>query len=641
MFVANVFGANFSRSFWSNYERMEGFVTILHLLGYFVVLGSVMNRKLWDYFINTSVGASAVMGIYGIFQLSGALTINQGGVRVDGTFGNATYLAVYMLFHIFLTTFLLIRHRGASWVKLMYGAVIIIQGYILFQTATRGAILGLVGGVFLAALLIAIFERNRLRLRKTAVGVVIITIVIVSGFFVVRNTQLVEQSLSLKRIADISLEDKTTQSRFIIWGMALEGFKESHMLGWGQENFNLIFNKYYKPELFTQEQWFDRAHSVFLDWLTAGGILGLLAYLSIFTASIFLIWRRSSFDTTERSIITGLLAAYFFHNLFVFDNVISYMFFGTVLALIHTNSKSETKKELRVISTGLVNRVLAPFVAVALIVTVYFFNVPGVRASRALIGALQAQGTDINMSFDLFDKSLSLSAYGRPETREQLVNITTRLGGSDVPQDIKVKFFERTKLEMEAQVQQAPDDARHYLFLGSFLSRFGFFEEAQIHLEKAMELSPKKQTIRFAVVDNLIRLGKNDEALALAKETFELAPEIAGVRRFYGLIAIRFGRDSLAEKILVPEFGTVLIPEPEFINAYLARGDLHSAAFLWGKRVEADPDNTQIRFSYSSTLAQLGRIEEAVKQIEEIITRDPFFEEQGRQLIERIRSGQF
>ena len=36
--LSSIFGENFYRSFWSNYERMEGLVTYLHLFAFFLVL---------------------------------------------------------------------------------------------------------------------------------------------------------------------------------------------------------------------------------------------------------------------------------------------------------------------------------------------------------------------------------------------------------------------------------------------------------------------------------------------------------------------------------------------------------------------------------------------------------------------------
>ncbi len=78
--LADIFGENFSKSFWSNYERMEGLVTHLHLLAYFLVLSSVLiTEKLWTRFFQTSLAVSLVMAGYGFLQLAGKILINQGG----------------------------------------------------------------------------------------------------------------------------------------------------------------------------------------------------------------------------------------------------------------------------------------------------------------------------------------------------------------------------------------------------------------------------------------------------------------------------------------------------------------------------------------------------------------------------------
>ena len=140
----------------------------------------------------------------------------------------------------------------------------------------------------------------------------------------------------------------------MVWNMAYQGFKEHPMLGWGMENFNYVFNKYYDPNMWGQEQWFDRAHNVFFDWLIAGGLPALLGYLSLFGCAIYCIWRRADeLSIVEKSVLTGLLGGYFFQNLFVFDNLTSLIYFGTILAYIdgmsHTQvesgkSKAESRK---------------------------------------------------------------------------------------------------------------------------------------------------------------------------------------------------------------------------------------------------------------------------------------------------------
>ncbi|MSU55745.1 MAG: hypothetical protein EXS51_00335, partial [Candidatus Taylorbacteria bacterium] len=90
--LADIGAENPFKAFWSNFERMEGFITMMHLGVYFLVASSVLNaEKWWLRFFSTSVGVSAFLGIYGLLQLAGKIVINQGGVRLDGTFGNAAY----------------------------------------------------------------------------------------------------------------------------------------------------------------------------------------------------------------------------------------------------------------------------------------------------------------------------------------------------------------------------------------------------------------------------------------------------------------------------------------------------------------------------------------------------------------------
>ena len=72
--VADFFGENSFKAFWSNFERMEGFITLLHLGAYFMILSSVLKtEELWNKLLATSLGASAIMAIYSFFQLAGKI----------------------------------------------------------------------------------------------------------------------------------------------------------------------------------------------------------------------------------------------------------------------------------------------------------------------------------------------------------------------------------------------------------------------------------------------------------------------------------------------------------------------------------------------------------------------------------------
>ena len=316
VFLADAFAVNPFKAFWSNFERMEGFVTMIHLVAYFVVAAAVLNtEKWWHRFFATSVGVSAFLSIYGILQLAGKIVINQGGVRLDGTFGNAAYFAGYMLFHIFLSLFLILRHRIPPMYKWMYGAAIALQVFTLIFTATRGAALGLVGGLSLAFLLVALFERNNRRLRMGAVGAFLALVLVVVGLYVARDVSFVKNSSALTRFASVSVSD--AGPRLMVWGMAFQGFKENPVLGWGQEGFNYVFNKYYNPNMWSQEQWFDRTHNIFFDWLISADCW-TSPYLSLFTFLLWYIWKgepadgEPAFSFTEKKRLSGSLPAIWF-----------------------------------------------------------------------------------------------------------------------------------------------------------------------------------------------------------------------------------------------------------------------------------------------------------------------------------------
>src|SRR6185369_7470840 len=192
--LADIFGVNPWKSFWSNFERMEGYITLIHLFLYFLVASSVLaTERLWQRFFEWSVWSSLAVSIYAIFQLAGKIAINQGGVRVDATFGNTTYLAIYLVFNIFFALILIAKDK-AVWKKSVYGIIGFLHIVILYHTATRGSILGLIGGLLVSGTLIALFDKGEKRLRIVAGSIVAAVIVLVLGFMAVKTAPFIKNS---------------------------------------------------------------------------------------------------------------------------------------------------------------------------------------------------------------------------------------------------------------------------------------------------------------------------------------------------------------------------------------------------------------------------------------------------------------
>lgn len=648
--LADILGGNFSKSFWSNYERMEGLVTHLHLLAYFAVVSSVLiTEKLWTRFFQTSLVVSLIMAGYGFLQLAGYIVINQGGVRIDGTFGNATYLAVYALFHIFLAWFLLVREKGEEnnpWLKWFYIIAIASNLIILYYTATRGAILGLIAGVFASLAIMAVFERENKIVKRLSIGAIAAVFALAGIFLAVKDSSFVRGSEVLSRFASISLTETTTKARFLVWNMAIEGFKERPVLGYGQEHFNLVFNKYYDPKMYNQEQWFDRAHNVFFDWLIAGGLLGILAYLSIFACATYCLWRRMNISLISKSILTGLFAGYLFHNLFVFDNIVSYIMFFSVLAYVNSRARGDDSTQVappRTEDKSNLQNTLISLVIIALVFVSYFVNWKGLMASRELIEAIRPQPAGLQSNLEHFKNSLAYDSFGVSEAREQLAQISSQVAAMNAPEDIKREFFELSRSELEKQVSDFPDDTRYELLFGVYLNKFKLYDEAIKHLEKALNLSPKKQIIMFELSSSYISKKEYEKALAILKEAYELEPAFADARDLYAVGAIYAGRNDIARDILIPAYGTVAVPQDSFVNAYAAAGDYRTVVEIWQKRIkelnETGSDNPQFHISLAAAYLKNGERQKAISELETAIKLNSNFKDQGEYYINEIKAG--
>ncbi|MBN2094114.1 MAG: O-antigen ligase family protein [Candidatus Zambryskibacteria bacterium] len=647
--LADIFSENPFKSFWSNFERMEGYITLLHLVAYFVVLSSVFKiHNLWNRLLATSVGASAIMAFYGFLQLTGKITINQGSTRVDGTLGNAGYLAIYMVFHIFFATFLFTRSKS-NWQKILLGIVALMDLIVLYFTATRGAILGLIGGILVTFIYLLFKSQKGDRIRKIAIAGTITVLIFIGLFASIRNTTFVKENSVLSRFASLSLSEIKTQGRYYVWPMAIKGFIEKPILGWGQESFNFVFNKYYDPEAYKQEPWFDRAHSTPLDWLVAGGTLGLLSYLGLLFFLFYYLFKADEniIDKKGKAVILGLATAYVFNNLFVFDQISSYILFFTILALIHSSASSVGNHFWNKISEGAgklfdnekAKPIIEAVVLILLVAVSYFVIYKPYGQNKDLLYVLKLNSEGKVGTIEEYQKPLS-SGMGFSESLEHVSQIVIGLSASpSVNPELKQELFAVVEQAFEKHLARVPNDARYRLFYAIFLSRYGWYGRAVEQLEIARELSPKKQQIYFELVNNLILDNQISKAVEIAKEAYESDTSYEEAKFIYGLALAASGSFDLANQILGEMPERKLIFDDRYISLLLNLGQYSEIIEIAKKRIELEPSNLQHYITLTATYLEAGRREEAIQTLEHIIALDPNFKEQGEYYINEIRAG--
>jgi O-antigen ligase len=617
LLLSTVFGVDPSKSFWSNFERMEGFITHLHLFGYFFLLtGTLTTEKLWRWFFQTSLGVSILVSIYSIFQLVGYVRIFQSSERIEATFGNSTYLAVYLLIHIFIAAIFLfnkkrtllqsvlaplhlIRKKHNIQVRdLFYWGVIIFEFIVLLFTETRGAMVGLLAGVIVVAFLQVILGKGNGR--KIAVGSLLGIIFLVGAFVLLRESDTVRDLRITRRLASISLTDSAVQARFKVWNIAYDGFKERPILGWGAENFPVVFSKFYKPELFNEEPWFDRAHNVFFDWLINAGIVGLLSYLSLFAAVVYyLLFRQGgSLSLNERTILLGLFAAYFAQNVFVFDNITSLILFVSLLGYVHSLHAEEWgSKALKNFSLGRVKESLGYYIAIPLVIIFsgifYYVNVLPFMVARGIIVALSTQDHPDGPIFNAktMEKVIDKGTFGSQEAAEQYMQIALSIVQfPNIDASVKQEVVKGASERLSKISKEHPLDARAALFYGSFLNLFQDYAGALSYLEQARTLSPMKQQVLFELGNNYLGRQDRDGAFLIFKEAYDLEPRNPNAQIMYAVGAIVAGKQSIADETLQKHFETRIVPDERLANAYIIARDNRRATEILRAIAEKKPE---------------------------------------------------
>lgn len=608
MTIADALAINPHKAFWSNYERMDGWVTLAHVFALFLILGSVLTvEKLWRKWWMWFLSAAAIVCAYGLFQLAGMADIHQGGARVDASLGNAAYLAVYLLFVTAIALWQGLESKG--FLRYVLFAFAFLSVGIIFATATRGAIIGLVGATALGAVL-WMLEAGQKRMRLAAGGVLLGLIVLTGAFFALKESPFIKQDPTLSRIASISISDGST--RFALWDMALKGVAERPVFGWGQEGFNYIFQKYYQPNLYAQEPWFDRAHSTYIDWLTAGGVPALLLFLALLGSAVVALYRKSV-SRPERVILIAALAAYAFQALFVFDNLMSYIGLAALLAAAHAVSSRPIKKieALSETKEDVLATVGLPIVGAVFIGLIWMVNVPSIAAAHDLVYGLGYVQSAPDQSLVLFKKAIAQNGFGNQEISEQFTTLAAGVRDrADVPAATRAALLKEALTQMKTETDRIPHDARLRIQYALGLRAAGDVQGALTQSELALAESPKKQTMLMERGYEFWEAGNYAGARDTFVKMYELDESFKDLAAYAAAGHIAVGEADMGNAILMKAYGTTEVDSDVLVIAYYQAKRYSDLVSVLERHLAVDPSvNSYLRLASALVLA--GRVPEA------------------------------
>lgn len=631
--LSSLLGVNIGRSFWSTFERMTGIWTQLHLFAFFLILSSVFKkREDWEKILGGSIVVGVILSIY-------ILLSDEASSRGGGTIGNTSFMAAYLLFDVFFALILFLAKRG-RW-QIFAGLSLAVMLPVLFTSSARGAIVSFLVSLFLLLLGAFLFSGKK-KLKMTAWTAIII--LVLSG-----SVLAVLQPSFAKDRVDGTLA--AMESRFVVWEKGWEGFKEKPVLGWGPENFIVVFSKNFNPCMFLPECggeiWFDRTHNIVLDTLVATGLIGLISYLAVFLAAVYSLFRVLSKITDRKNIfiplgLMALLFAYFFQNLLVFDMINTYLVFFLTLAFINFLTKEQA--ETGSAETKKVNPILG---ALIVLLTVFALWQGNIKPAQSGYYTVSMMGANNIAEFQIGFKAALSSWMEKYEIREYYAQkITKAVYQSEVPEEYRADFQAALDLgesEMEKSLIDNALDFRPHLFAGQlYLAAYRFsgnaedLARADQILNKAIALSPTNEQGYWYLAEVRLAQSRTEEAISLLKTASDLDPRV-GVSHWYLVVTYKLigqyelALDELAKAELVGYNWKEDQSKIETVIAiYQALGQDPSAVNndqnlieLYLKTLENNPEDYRAWAGLAASYANGGQYDKAREAAQKVVEISP------------------
>lgn len=647
MAVSAAFGIDSFRSFWSTQERALGVVAFAHVAALVLVLISLAREMPWKRLFLSSLATSVLVCAIAWTQtrVGGLLLRAEVATgRPGATFGNPTFLAGYLLVHVFIGLYMLgvfmrdsrKEHRGALlWGALACaGAAVVVNVVTLFLTETRGDILGF--GVGIIALLTALtvrppgLQNKVLKKRSVYAGLLLVALALPVVFFLTKEAPVWGSIPGIARFRSALAGSETFTPRLSALRAAWSGFLERPLVGWGPENFNVVFNKYYDPRTLETnylETRFDKPHNVLFEDLVTGGVLLFVARIALLAALLYCSWKHK--DDLWGPAAVAALSAYIARSIFVFDTtgpllglvLVAGFAAGGSMAGVPSEAASHAKRRIPASVVG--------GAVVASLALIYALNISTVIASGEQFWGFGyfTNGRPV-LAIKSFRSAIERwTPYRWNLERDYAAAITEAYfnnSGLVRPDDVRtaIKTMEKVR-------DEHPEDAfNHYMLVdlyneASDIDPDTYLKNALREGAIALQQSPNRQEVYFSLAKTYTLMGDNKKALELLEAAITVAPAVPDGHFFYGLILYSDGEPErgYAEIEKALELGRKWknFNEPRVVANFFANsGHLDEAIGLYKKALEMKPKDLEAKIKLGVAYFVKGDKDRAKQYILEV-----------------------
>jgi O-antigen ligase/tetratricopeptide (TPR) repeat protein len=539
-------GVDFHMSFWSNAERMLGVYHILHFFVLYLIAITVFRD--WNDWL---VVFSSLL-IAAVWVSFGSL---PAGSPAYSNLGNTLYTAVFMIFAFYFVLFLFFHkdgsdeRKGYPFLRWFYFLTIPFLYLQFYKVNKAGSTVGLLMGAATFVFLFGIInKRKAVRLVSWVLTAAMVGIVILALVF--HSNPLFSKNRFLSRI---NVNRPTFQTRLLSWESGVKDFPNHWLLGTGFGNYAIIFDKYFQAKFYDYsktETYFDRAHNNVVDITSTTGVLGILAYLSIFAAAGFYlvrIIRRRRVKPVEICLLASLLVAYFIQNLDVFDSFVTYLCLMIVLGYLHwLGNTDQDRGNTRALLAaggpkGLADREIVALLGVGLVAAFTVYNY-AIVPMQTFAGVIQGQ-----MAF-----SSGSLLTGEQLYKEALAN------NNPISRDSR-SMYERAVADYAWNISKLPQSqAADIIAFGIELGKKNLANNPKDSLMN-MELARIYDTGFKIVTDNTLRSEYAQGALEYINNSIAASPQRIPV--YFIKAQIQIGQGDIDGSVATLEYAKSIKPD--------------------------------------------------------------------------------
>ncbi|MGL5203432.1 O-antigen ligase family protein [Cetobacterium sp.] len=261
LFLSLTFALDAKYSYKEIYRHLYGFIPLFFLTQVYI------ERKLKEQLTNV---ICLVMTLY-FFVLNILITLQKLPTKSHGRAVPLNimpvefcFLAGVALIYMF-AYYLKCENKNEKYLNLL---AVILMSYVIIQTKTRGAWLGLIGA------LAVIYILNSKEVKK---AIITISAAIFSSgflFYIFRfNSKIAPIYNRVLSIANTKT-DVSNGARLVAWKLGLDRFLEKKLTGWGYK-----VKMIYETGALGANQRLEHPHSDYISYLVATGVIGLFSYL--------------------------------------------------------------------------------------------------------------------------------------------------------------------------------------------------------------------------------------------------------------------------------------------------------------------------------------------------------------------------